>query len=49
MPITDVVRGNGDAAPRGLATRLGWFVVIWGLSTMAFMGAAALLRLMIPR
>jgi len=45
----EVVRGNGDGAPSGLATRLAWFAGIWATTTVAFIGAAACLRLLIPR
>ncbi|MBB2162053.1 DUF2474 domain-containing protein [Gluconacetobacter sacchari] len=49
MAITDVVRGNGDGAPKRLTARIGWFVAIWALSTAAFFVVASLLHLIVPR
>lgn len=49
MVITEIVKGNGDDAPKRLATRIGWFVAIWALSTVAFFVVASLLHLMVPK
>lgn len=49
MAITDIVRGNGEDAPKRLWARLGWFVAIWALSTAAFFAVASLLHLIVPR
>ncbi|CEF39947.1 hypothetical protein predicted by Glimmer/Critica [Acetobacter senegalensis] len=49
MAITDIVQGNGDGAPKRPGARVGWFVVIWSLSTAAFIAAASLLHLLIPK
>lgn len=44
-----VVYGNGEGAPPGLRRRLGWFALIWLSTTVAFIGAASLLHLLIPK
>lgn len=49
MGITNIVRGNGDSAPRQTSVRIAWFVAIWSLSTTVFFGAASLLHLIVPR
>ncbi|NHN88050.1 DUF2474 family protein [Acetobacter conturbans] len=49
MATIDLVKGNGEGAPRALAVRIGWFVAIWALSTAAFFAAASLLHLLVPR
>ena len=36
MAITKIVQGNGDGAPMNIGARIGWFVVIWTLSTAVF-------------
>lgn len=49
MATIKIVDGTGEAAPRRLTARLGWFVVIWALSTVAFFAGASLLHLLVPR
>ncbi|ASC06193.1 DUF2474 family protein [Acetobacter pasteurianus] len=49
MAITKIVQGNGDGAPKNIGARIGWFVVIWTLSTAVFFAGASLLHLIIPK
>lgn len=49
MAIIDVVRVNGEDAPKRTGVRIGWFIVIWSISTGAFFAAASLLHLLIPK
>ncbi|PYD48296.1 DUF2474 domain-containing protein [Novacetimonas pomaceti] len=49
MAITDIVRGNGNDAPRHTGVRIGWFVAIWSCSTAVFFGVAGLIHLIVPR
>lgn len=49
MAIIEFVEGNGDNAPQRLAPRIGWFVAIWTLSTVALFATASLIHLVIPK
>ncbi|MBB2206556.1 DUF2474 domain-containing protein [Gluconacetobacter takamatsuzukensis] len=49
MAITEIVKGNGDDAPKRLGVRIGWFVGIWALGTAALFVVAMLLHLIIPK
>jgi len=49
MAIIDVVTGDGSRASRYLSVRFGWLMAIWLASTVAFLSAAALLRLLVPK
>ncbi|MBB2167946.1 DUF2474 domain-containing protein [Gluconacetobacter aggeris] len=49
MAITEIVKGNGDDAPKRLGARIGWFVAIWALSTVVFFAMASLLHLLVPK
>ncbi|KAB8123058.1 DUF2474 domain-containing protein [Komagataeibacter medellinensis] len=49
MGITEIVSGNGDDAPPRTGARIAWFVAIWSLSTIVFLGMAFLLHLIIPK
>ncbi|GAA4503811.1 DUF2474 family protein [Gluconacetobacter tumulicola] len=49
MAITEIVKGNGDDAPKRFGVRIGWFVAIWALSTVVFFVMASLLHLLVPK
>ncbi|GBQ65521.1 hypothetical protein AA103196_1146 [Ameyamaea chiangmaiensis NBRC 103196] len=48
MPIIEFVSGQGEGAPKSRLRRLGWFALIWALSTAAFIAFATVLRLFVP-
>ncbi|ARW48996.1 MULTISPECIES: DUF2474 domain-containing protein [Acetobacteraceae] len=49
MAIIEIVQGNGDNAPRRLSQRIGWFIGIWALSTVALFVSASLVHLIVPK
>lgn len=48
MLIIEIVRGQGEAAPRSFGRRMGWFALIWMTSTAAIFLAAGAVRLIVP-
>ncbi|WP_415485915.1 DUF2474 domain-containing protein [Acetobacter sp.] len=49
MAIIEIVRGDGEGAPRHAGVRFAWFLAIWAASTGLFFIVASIIHALVPR